>query len=267
MIVEVKQLREALKKVGVAVARRTSLPITNSVLLECKDNTLSIKATNLESAVIVTLSCSGELPPICIPYRAFSKFVSEGDGQISLEPQGNRGLILSRPTIGKLTIGIEEGKEFPSLPMFKPKAVWNKLDSKEVGRLFSIVVSACAKEESRPVLTAVCCRDGEIASADGFRLYNAKSEKFNFGLGKGNGDNGITYPINKLITKATVLKFIQLFKNEEVEVSWEENQVFFKTKDCLLISQLVQGTYPKYEQLIPNSFSSKSSFSVPLMIQ
>jgi DNA polymerase-3 subunit beta len=272
MIVEVKQLREALKKVGVAVAKRTTLPITNSVLLESKGVEVTIKSTNLESGVVVSLPCgSGEDFSVCVSYKAFSKFVSEGDGQVFIDlTQGGKGITLSRPTIGKLTIGVVYGKEFPPLPVSKPEAVWNKLDGEEVSRLFGIVTFGCASDESRPVLTAVCCRDGEIASADGFRLYNAKSEKFNFGLGIIYGEGHFsttTYPVNKLIPRATVLKFIQLFKNGEVEVAWGDNLVFFRTKDCTLISQLVQGTYPKYETLIPVSFNSKVSFSVPLMIQ
>ena len=266
--VEVNAFREALKKVGVAVAKRTPLPVTSSVLLETKGVEMTIKSTNLERGVTVTLPCgSGADISVCIPFKVLNQFVSVGDGQLSLDCQG-KALFVSRPTIGKMTIGVMDGKEFPPVPQPKAEAVWNKLDAKEVCRLFGIVALGCAGEESRPVLTAVCCRDGEIASADGFRLYNAKSEKFIFGLGKGDGEHGTTYPINKLIPRETVLKFIQLFKNtEEVEVAWGDNFVFFRTPNCTLVSQLVQGTYPKYEQLIPTSFSGKAAFSVPLMVQ
>jgi len=267
--VEVSALREALKKVGVAVAKRTALPITNIVLMESKGIELTIKSTNLESGVTVTLPCGSGIDfSVCVSFKVLSQFVSEGSGQVFLDLiQGGKGLEVSRPTIGKFSIGVVDGKEFPSLPQPKAETAWNKLDTKEVSRLFGIVAFGCAADESRPVLTAVCCRDGEIASADGFRLYNAKSDKFTFGLGKGSGDNGTAYPVSKLLPKATVLKFIQLFKNGEVEVAWGDNQVFFRTADCVLVSQLVQGTYPKYEMLIPTSFSGKVAFSVPLMVQ
>jgi DNA polymerase-3 subunit beta len=267
--VEVSALREALKKTGVAIAKRIVLSITNSVLLETKGAELIIKSTNLESGVTVTLPCTSDADSsFCAPYKVISQFVREGNGQtvIKLSSSG-KSLIINRPTIGKLQVGAVDGKDFPPLPQPKPETVWNKLDAKEVCRLFGIVAIGCSKDDSRPVLTAVCCRDGEITSADGFRLYNAKSEKFIFGLGGIDVAGTKTYA-SKLIPRETVLKFVQLFKNtEEADVAWGDNVVFFRTKGCILVSQLVQGTYPKYEQLIPTNFSGKALFSVPLMVQ
>lgn len=267
--VEVSVLREALKKVGVAVAKRTTLPlpITNSVLLEAKGVEMIIKSTNLESGITVTLPCVSDADlSTCVPYKVLNQFVSQDCGQVFLDLKGKM-LVANRPTIGKLQVGAVDGKDFPPLPQPKPETVWNKLDAKEVCRLFGIVAIGCSKDDSRPVLTAVCCRDGEITSADGFRLYNAKSEKFIFGLGGIDVAGTKTYA-SKLIPRETVLKFVQLFKNtEEADVAWGDNVVFFRTKGCILVSQLVQGAYPKYEQLIPTNFSGKASFSVPLMVQ
>jgi DNA polymerase-3 subunit beta len=142
--------------------------------------------------------------------------------------------------------------------------LWSKLEAKETCRLFGIVLPGCAKDESRPVLTGVCCRDGEIATADGFRLYNAKSEKFNFGLGYSASNDRIS----KIIPAHTISQVIKIFgKLGEMQVVFDENHVSFKTHDCVLVSQLIQGTYPKYESLIPQSFSAKVSFSVPLMVE
>jgi DNA polymerase-3 subunit beta len=273
--VEVSAFKEALKKVGVAVGNGkkskygNAFPITNNVLLETKDGEMTIKSTNLESGVIVTVPCVSVMDfSVCVPFKVLNQFASEGNGQAIIElSSSGKSLIINRPTIGKLQVSVVESKDFPPLPQPKEETVWNKLDAKEVSRLFGIVAIGCSKDDSRPVLTAVCCRDGEIASADGFRLYNAKSEKFNFGLGGIDVAGTKTYA-SKLIPRETVLKFIQLFKNtEEVEVAWGDNLVFFRTKDYTLVSQLVQGTYPKYEMLIPTSFSGKATFSVPPMVQ
>jgi DNA polymerase-3 subunit beta len=259
MIVEVKQLREALAKCSGIVARRSPLPICGSVLLDGRENTLTIRATDLEKMVEVTIPCSGELWSGCVPYRILNKFVSQGMGTVSLGLK-NRQLILDRPLIGQLRIGgIKEASEFPPFSTIDSLA-WKELDAKEVCRLFGVVAQGCAKEESRPVLTGVCCRQGEIASADGFRLYNAVSTKFDFGLS--------TLTNNKIIPRATVLQVIKLFgKQEKMQVAFGENVVYFKSGGTSLSAQLVQGTYPKYEKLIPTSFSSKVIFSVPLMLE
>jgi DNA polymerase-3 subunit beta len=265
VITEVSYLREALKKVGVVIPRRATFPICQSVLLEGKDNVLTIKATNLESAVIVTLPYTGEGIYSCIPYRVFYKFLSTGEGKVSIVLSG-RNLIIDRVSVGKLNMVVSDTKDFPAIP-FKENLSWSKLDAKEICRLFNIAVIGCAVDESRPVLTSICCRDGEIASADGFRLYNIKSEKFTFGIEE-SVNSGFSKPNNKLIPRNGILKIIKLFaKKEEVQVAFDGSQVFFKTDDTCFVSQLVQGAYPKYEQLIPTQFTSKVAFSVPLMLQ
>lgn len=255
---EVSQLREALKKCSGIVTQRGSLPLCGSVLLVSDEKSLKIRATDLEKMLEITVPYTGEPLSCCVPYRILNKFVSQGSGSVSLELK-NKQLILDRPKIGKLHIGgIKEASEFPSYPVAKEVA-WNELDAKEVCRLFNIVIQGCVKDESRPVLTGVCCRQGEIASADGFRLYNAVSPKFDFGL---------DHLVNKIIPRTTVLQVIKLFgKQEQMQVAFTENQVYFKSGGVSLVSQLVQGTYPKYEQLIPTAFSSKVIFSVPLMLE
>jgi DNA polymerase-3 subunit beta len=262
--VDVLALREALKKVGLSVSVRTTLPITNSVLLENKENVLSITGTNLESAVIATLPCTGESLSLCLPYKILNQFVSKGAGSITLTPkEDNKSVLLERSKIGTMNIWCGKKEDFPPIPKMKNQ-LWSKLEAKETCRLFGIVLPGCAKDESRPVLTGVCCRDGEIASADGFRLYNAKSEKFNFGLGYSASNDRIS----KIIPAHTISQVIKIFgKLGEMQVVFDENHVSFKTHDCVLVSQLIQGTYPKYESLIPQSFSAKVSFSVPLMVE
>ena len=262
--VDVLALREALKKVGLSVSVRTTLPITNSVLLDNKDNVLSVTGTNLESAVIATLPCTGESLSLCLPYKILNQFVSKGAGSITLTPkEDNKSVLLERSKIGTMNIWCGKKEDFPPIPKMKNQ-LWSKLEAKETCRLFGIVLPGCAKDESRPVLAGVCCRDGEIASADGFRLYNAKSEKFNFGLGYSASNDRIS----KIIPAHTISQVIKIFgKLGEMQVVFDDNMVSFKTHDCTLVSQLIQGTYPKYESLIPNGFASKVSFSVPDMMQ
>jgi len=110
----------------------------------------------------------------------------------------------------------------------------------------------------------VCASDGRMASADGFRLYSYENSKLDFGLGK----------TEALVLGSTVQKAVRLFaKKDKVEVGFKRSstnlpqEVYFKSGDTVLIGQLVQGTYPKYQQLIPQTFLCKASFSVPLMLE
>jgi DNA polymerase III sliding clamp (beta) subunit (PCNA family) len=110
-----------------------------------------------------------------------------------------------------------------------------------------------------------------MASADGSRLVYLNDKRLTFGLGN----------LQAIIPLDTILIIPKLFRKVEViEVAFHSNQetwtgvtktvpdiVYFKSADTLLISHVTQGTYPKYEQLIPKDFICKVSFSAPLLMQ
>jgi DNA polymerase-3 subunit beta len=102
-----------------------------------------------------------------------------------------------------------------------------------------------------------------MASADGFRLTVVKSDRLNFGLGKR----------QIIVPKETLALLVRIFTDKPtIAIGWAENKgfdnkVFFKSEggSVTQVSQLIQGTFPQYEQLIPPSFNSRIAISAPLM--
>ena len=261
-----ENLNRGLSIVQRAVAVRTTLPITNNVLLATDKSRLKLQATNLEMA----LSCwiGGKVEEegaITVPARLLTEFVASlkpDKVDITLAPK-TKTLSLKCARFEARISGVDAA-DFPPVPKVED-GITTKVEAEAFRQAVRQVVFAAAVEESRPVLTGVDAtfEDGllTLAAADGFRLA-----VFKLPLA-----NKVSQKVEVIIPARTLAEVERLAtSNEPVEIFVNPNksQVLFRLrnesepKDIELVSQLVQGTFPKYNQLIPQSFTTKAIVDV-----
>jgi DNA polymerase-3 subunit beta len=121
-------------------------------------------------------------------------------------------------------------------------------------------VFAAATEESRPVLTGVDAKfDGDLltlAAADGFRLAVYKLPVI----------DPVSQATEVIIPARTLAELNRLVAEQEeaveITVNQSKGQALFRLKNVELVSQLIQGTFPNYAQLIPQSYNTRAVVSV-----
>lgn len=255
-----ENLSKGLSVVSRAVATRTTLPITNNVLLVTDESRLKLVATNLEMAISHWIGAKVEEEgAITVPARLISEFVNSlpSGEKIDIKLTG-KTLELKCARYEARISGID-AKDFPPIP---------KLDeglatSIEIGALrqgISQVVFAAATDESRPVLTGVDLQlEGSLltmAAADGFRLA-----VFKLPVTKAVGQK-----IEVIIPSRTLNELNRLIGDDEesvnVVINPDKSLAIFNLKKTELVSQLVQGAFPRYSQLIPQSTTAKATVSV-----
>jgi len=170
-----ENLNKGLAIVGRAVATRTTLPITNNVLLATDEGRLKLVATNLEMAISCWIGAKIEQEgSITVPARLLTEFVSSLPNDtiaMNLSPQTKTlGLKCAR---FEARISGVDAKDFPPIPSIED-GITTKIEVESLRQGIAQVVFAAATEESRPVLTGVDAQfDGgtlTLAAADGFRL-------------------------------------------------------------------------------------------------
>jgi len=251
-----ENLNRGLGIVGRAVATRTTLPITNNVLLATEGGRLKLVATNLEMAVSCWIGAKiEEEGTITVPARLLTEFVSSLPNDtidIALSPKTNTlGLKCAR---FEARISGIDAKEFPPIPTVDEGANIT-IEADPLRQGITQVVFAAATEESRPVLTGICTQiEGDsmtLASADGFRLAVYK-----LSVKQAAGEK-----TEVIIPSRTLAELNRFLADEEeaVEVTLNPNksQILFRLKNIELVSQLVQGTFPNYSQLIPQSYNTR----------
>ena len=256
-----ENLNRGLGVVGRAVATRATLPITNNVLLATDQSRLKLVATNLEMAISCWIGAKVEEEgAITVPARLLTEFISSLPNEkvdISLSPR-TKTLELKCARFEARVSGVD-AKDFPPIPKIE-EGITTKVEADSLRQGISQVVFAAASEESRPVLTGVDAQfEGDLltlAAADGFRLAVYKLP--------------IAVPIGEksevIIPARTLAELNRLMADQEeaVEITINPNksQALFHLKNIELVSQLVQGTFPNYAQLIPQSYTTRTVVDV-----
>jgi len=256
-----ENLNHGLNVVGRAVAARTTLPITNNILITTDQSRLKLAATNLEMAITCWIGAKiEEEGAITVPARLLTEFISSLPNDkidISLSPR-TKTLELKCARFEARISGID-AKDFPPIPKVD-EGVTTKVEVDVLQQAINQVAFAAAIEESRPVLTGVDAQFKDdsltLAAADGFRLA-----VFRLPLA-----TPVEEPTEVIIPARTLAELNRLTADQEeaveITVNPNKSQALFRLKDIEIVSQLVQGTFPNYTQLIPQSSNTRMIVSV-----
>jgi DNA polymerase-3 subunit beta len=266
-----EDLNNGLGVVGRAVATRTTLPITNNILLETDQSRLKLVATNLEMAISCWIGAKVEEEgTITIPARLLTEFVNSLPKEkvvnkevlpesvdITLSPKSK--VINLRCARYEARISGMDAKDFPPIPTVE-QGVTTSIQLNDLKQAITQVVFAAASEESRPILTGVDAKfEGSmltLAAADGFRLAVFKL----------NTAQPVSQKTEVIVPAKTLSELNRLMAEQEepveVNINPTKSQILFKLKNIELVSQLLQGTFPQYEQLIPQSTGTRAIVDV-----
>ena len=254
-----ENLNKGLGIVGRAVATRTTLPITQNVLLATDESRLKLAATNLEMAISCWIGAKVEEEgAITVPARLVTEFAGSLPNDLIDMTLGKHTLELKCARF-KARINGLDAEDFPPIPQVSD-GIATKIEAEALRQGISLVGFVAATEESRPVLTGVQLEfDGDkltLAAADGFRLavHNAP----------------LLSPVSDkaaVIMPARALNELSRFLTDqeepvEITVNQQKSQALFRLKNIEMVSQLIQGAFPNYSQLIPQSYVTRAVLDV-----
>jgi len=248
-------LLEALIVAGNVVQSRTPKPVLQCVKITAGDDRLTIAATDLEVAIRYTdsqvqIDQAGET---LVPADKFRDIVRESvDDTLSIEVSGDSASIRGQDSHFK--IFTQKAADFPAIPDFEGEADF-ELPGGQLKQLIGQTLFAAARESTRyafnGVLLTAKAKKINLVSTDGRRLAMAKGDLSSDKLSK-EGVHAII-PAKAL----TLLDKLIDDPEEMVAVKVRENQVIFKTPSATLTSNLVEGQFPPYEDVIPKDVDKK----------
>lgn len=248
-----ENLQKALLSTSRVASTKAGLPVLGNVLLRTEGNRLLVAATNLEIASTVLIGAKiTTRGAITVPAKLISEFVTN-------LPKGNVDLKVTKSQLAitsggySSTINGIEADEFPELPSIDEKtSIHYTFNSTDFKHAVSQTVFACSTDMSRPVLTGVYWHSHEgklyLVGTDGYRLaervmVDTKSEL------------AAVIPVTTL---QEVMRVITDSTNE-VDILFDETQVRFRVDDAEITSRLIDGKYPDYRQLIPQTTDIKTT--------
>lgn len=250
IIVNHKNLKQAVSVAEKIVSRNTSLPILNNILIKTENGRVRLSATNLEIGIHIFVGAKiNEVGEIAVPARIFSDFVSTVSGEkISLATKNNI-LSITSDEYKTQILGFDP-KDFPIIPKLKSDPLAT-IKSNDLKNCLTSVSDSIALSETRPELAGVLIISKNntltAASTDGFRLSEVIIPTKNKEL------------FTAILPRNTVIELIRVYSDLEgdVLIRSEDNQISFSSEDSELVSRVVDGTYPDYQKVIPERSVSK----------
>lgn len=245
MEIEVSQdlLARALQLVQNVVEPRQTLPILANVLLQAEDKVLTLAATDLEVAVRTTVPAVVHAAGrITLNARKFHEIVRElPSDTLRLHVQENSWVFLSCSGAAYKVVGLP-ADDFPSVPEGARGGA--RLIAGKLKAVIGRTSFAISHDEGRYALNGVHLslrqKQLELVATDGHRLAMASCPV-----------EGTEEAAGIVPRKAVQELLRALGGEEEVEVALRENQFVLRMSAFQLVSRLIDGQFPNYEQVVP----------------
>lgn len=261
-----ENLAHGLNIVSRAVSPRSTLPVLANVLVATDEGRLRLSATNLELGITCWIGAKIlEEGSTTVPARTFTELVSTlADKQVDMSLTVRTQTLNMQCGSSNTDLKCIDSQEFPPMPTLDltDGIQINVADFKE---MIQQVAFAASTDEARPVLTGVLITvDGEmitLAAADGFRLSVRKAVL----------SSGVPRPVSATIPARALTELARIAGDGDQAITMVlppgRGQVIFHLKDVELVSQLIEGTFPDYEQIIPRGYQTRSVLSTSAFLK
>ena len=243
------ELAQALGVVSRALSTRSSVQILSGILLEARAGELRLAATDMELSLRASLSAQIEGDgSIVLPGKTLVDIARllPGD-EVTIEHKPAESVVHVTAGTASYTLNTYNPEDFPRLPELEAVSTFS-VERESLLETIQRVARAASRDESRPVLTGV------LVQFAGGKLTMAATDSYRLAV-KETTFTG-TVPDLEAIVPGRALQELARVANsgDEVEVGVQENQVLFSTDGVWLTTRRIDGQFPNYRQLLPESF-------------
>lgn len=259
---------QELQTVQRAISTKTTIPILTGVKIVLTAEGLNLTGSNADISIETFLAADDEKAALTIEStgqvvlqaRFFSEVIRRlPETTFTLEVLDSYQVLITSGA-AEFTVNGLDAENYPHLPVIEEQNQLS-LPVHVLTKLISETVFSVSQHESRPILTGVhfMLKGSDLlaVATDSHRLSQRMIP-----IEQTGSEFDIVIPGKSLTELARSLTD----EEEEVEISIMENQVLFKTKNMYFYSRLLEGNYPDTNRLIPTSFNTEITFSVPTFL-
>ncbi len=271
------ELNNAIQLVSKAVASRPTHPILANVLLTADEGTNKISLTGFDLNLGIQSSFDGTVKKsgaITIPSKLLSEIVNKlpSETPVSLVVDQDSDNILIKSDRGSFNLKGISSDDYPNLPFVETGTSLN-IDPSSFLKALKFTIFASSNDDSKQLLTGVNFTFKknylESASTDGHRLAvaligNEDNIENGGNLSLDDSDLSVTIPTRSL---REIEKLVTLRSSENsIKLFYDKGQVVFISSNQIITTRTLEGNYPNYSQLIPDTFSKIFNFNTRKLI-
>lgn len=248
-----ENLSRGLNIVSGITGRNATLPILNNVLLKTEDGLLRLSTTNLE--IGITCLVRGKIEnkgDFTVEARVLADYVSLlPNEKVELEVKEKELLIRAKDS--NVQVKGLPTEDFPLIPQIEKKSpVTCRVDEFKKG--LGQIIFAISADEARPEI------NGGLLSFKGNNLILAATDSYRLAEKKISLQSGAKKEQKVIVPLKTLQELNKILSDcdqENLDIYLTENQILFVFDEVELVSRLVEGNFPEYEQIIPKGGKTK----------
>jgi DNA polymerase-3 subunit beta len=255
------ELLAQLQSVSRVASTRSAVQSLSGIHLAAKGSELELRATDLEiglrSSISTEVTREGE---VVLPSRLLADVVrSLPAGPVSLELRGAEQdveVVAGSATFDLRTLRLED---FPPFPEASGDSVVRMPATAFVETIQKVAASA-SRDESRPILTGI------LVSAAGDELRMVATDSYRLSVKETKLEQPIDGKFEANVPARALQELARLVGQAEVDelsITALANQVLFELSGSVLSSRLIDGQFPNYRQLLPESYEHELTIAAP----
>ncbi len=248
-----------LQAVARVASTRSAVQALSGVRIDATDGAAELRATDMEIGLRVPLAADVQRPGTSVvPARLFLDVVRALSGaEVQLELRSAEQDVEVRGGSAAFYLRTLRAEDFPPFPE-PADATRLALPASAFVETIEIVARAASRDETRPVLTGVLvsanARELRMVATDSYRL-SVKETQLETELPAAFEANVPARALQELV------RIAQHSADAELDVGLGSNQVVFNVGGTALSSRLIDGQFPNYRQLLPDTYEHELRFA------
>jgi len=251
------ELAEKLQLAGRGVSTRTNVQILAGIMLRAAGSQLHLSATDMEISLRVSLDAHVEDEgAVVVPGRLLVDIVRLlPAGDVTIAHRAEEGV--AELTCGSASYKLHTcaAEDFPRLPEIDPETAFT-VDKEAFVETIARVSRSSSRDESRPVLTGILVR------FEGSKLVMAATDSYRLSVKETALDAGPGQELEAIVPARALAELSRAGQAGEpgtISIGVQENQIVFGIDDIWLTARRIDGQFPNYKQLLPETFEAEIS--------
>lgn len=242
----------SLQHAGRAIATRGTLPSLSGILVTADTAGVTLRATDMEMGLSLPLAGATveREGTALLPGRLLGDVArSLPAGDVTVEHRGEQRDVELMAGDAQIHLRVLPAEDFPQLPV--PDGDPVKLPAAQLAETIELVARAASRDEIRPILTGVLVQAEEAA------LTMVATDSYRLSVKHASLEQPISQPLDANVPARALRELARIIAAEGtdvVEITLPRSQIVFKAGGVVLSSRLIDGQFPSWRQLIPETF-------------
>ena len=254
------ELQNAISVVLKGVATRSTLPILSGILIDAKNDTLTLQTTDLELSIQYTVNALIEEPGKAVLPGKLCADIVKNLPNAAVHVNANEEIAIIMCDAASFSIKTLDPEDFPGFPHVD---VTQKI-AIPFPQFFSMVKKVArvvSRDDTRAILTGV------LITLEEKKLKMVATDSYRLAIAETDLPDSMADEFEAVISGSFLQNITALPKSEEpVLIALAENQIVVTYQDTVFINRRIEGNFPNYRQLLPETYAARISMPIEHVI-